>query len=98
MLLNRVQPIRHVLFNSGSSSAAPEQLRVAGVQLAPQLAAAGVEAHFVAELKALLQPQGAPLGASAAPAVPAASGGRRRWGARAEQTGAAGQARSLSRT
>ena len=55
--------------------ASPEELRVAGLQLAPQLAAAGVVAHLVPHIKPLLHPQGLALGKPAAPAVPAAESG-----------------------
>lgn len=54
---------------------APKQLRVASLQLPPQLAAARVEAHFMPQLESLLQPEGSPLGMPAALPVSAAAAG-----------------------
>ena len=50
-----------------------EQLRVARLQLAPQLAAAGVVPHLVPHLEPLLQAQRPALGPPAALALPAAA-------------------------
>lgn len=57
-----------------AAALAPEESRLPRLQLAPQLAAAGVEAHLVPDLKPLLQAKGAPLRAPAAPPVPARLG------------------------